>query len=98
MTTMRDQLKRRLTTAVISLVLCTVFVSPLAYADDCSDALIAESCACQSPGTSNHEQGSASDKTSPGKKEAKMRHRTKRAIARSATPSIGSTENHVAER
>ena len=61
---MRDQMRRGLRTAAISLALCMGSVGSLARADDCSDSLMAESCACQSDVRSDREQSSASDKSS----------------------------------
>ena len=95
---MCDQMKRGLRTAAISLALGMAFVSSLARADDCSDALIAESCACQSPGPSESEQRSASDKSSLGKKESRARKSVKARVARASGPSSGSHENSVAEK
>ena len=95
---MCDQMKRGLRTAVISLALCMVFVSSLARADDCRDALIAESCACQSSGPSEREQRSPSDKSSLGKTEARARNRVKARIARGSGPSTEANKNNVAER
>ncbi len=90
---MRDQMKKALRMSVVSLVLCTVCVSSLARADDCRDALSAESCACQSAVRSEREQPSASDKSSLGKKESKARNGVKTRIARSARPGSGSNDN-----
>ncbi len=95
---MRDQMKWVLRTAAISLALCMVFVSSLARADDCRDSLMAESCACQSDVRSEREQGSASDKTSLGKKEVRPRNRLKARSARSAGSSNGPNENIVVKR
>jgi hypothetical protein len=75
-----------------------VFVSSLARADDCSDSLMAESCACQSAVRSEHQQKSASDKTSLEKKTARARSRAKARIVRSSRPNIGADENSVAKR
>ena len=74
---LRHEMKKGLRTAVISLALCTLFVGSLALADDCKDALIAESCACQSAVRSERNQLSALDKTSLGEKEARARNRAK---------------------
>jgi len=95
---MFDEMKRGFRAAVISLPLCTVLVSSLARADDCKDALIAESCACQSSGVSEREQRSASDQSTPGKKESKARKSNKARIARGSEPSTGANGNGVAER
>jgi len=92
---MFDEMKRGFRAAAISLVLCMPLVSSLARADDCRDALIAESCACQS---SEREQRSASDQSSPGKKESKARKSMKVRIAQGSTPSTVANENGVAER
>ena len=39
---------KALSSSIVSLALCSLFASPLARADDCRDALVAESCSCQS--------------------------------------------------
>ena len=57
------------------LTLCTVLASSLVRAADCSDALIAEACACRSPGPSKQQQLV----TSP----------LQRGDARKVTPSLG---------
>jgi len=75
-----------------------VSVGSLARADDCSDALIAESCACQSAVRTEREQLSAVDKTSLEKKETRSRNRVKARIARASGPRIGPNENSVVER
>ena len=95
---MFDEMKRGFRAGVISLPLCMVLVSSLARADDCRDALIAESCACQSSGVSEREHRSASDQSSPGKKESRERKSMKARIARGSEPSTGTNENGVAER
>ena len=94
---MFDEMKRGFRAAVISLPLCMVLVSSLARADDCSDALIAESCACQSSGLSERER-SASDQSSLGKKESRERKGVKARIARGSGPSSATNGNSVAER
>ena len=50
------------TISIVSLVLCSLFASSLALADDCGDALIAESCACRSDAKSDRTQHRSSDK------------------------------------
>ncbi len=45
-----------LRSSISLLALCSLFASSLVYADDCSDALMAESCACQSPVRSDREK------------------------------------------
>ena len=95
---MFDEMKRGFRAAVISLPLCMVLVSSLARAEDCSDALIAESCACQSPGSRESEPRSASDKSSLGKKESRDRKSMKARIARGSGPSTGTNGNSVSER
>jgi len=94
---MFDKMKRGFRAAVISLPLWMVLVSSLARADDCRDALIAESCACQSSGLSERER-SASDQSSLGKKESRARKSVKARIARGSGPSTGPNENSVAEK
>ncbi len=90
---MRNQMKKALRTSVVSLALCMMCVSSLARADDCRDALSAESCACQSVVRSEREQPSASNKSSIGKKESRARNGAKTRIARSARPGSGSNDN-----
>jgi hypothetical protein len=46
------------------LALCAVLASSLVHADDCSDALIAEACACRSTVPSKQEQPVSLDKGS----------------------------------
>jgi hypothetical protein len=53
-----------LRSSIISLALCSLFASSLVRADDCSDALIAESCACRSVVPSEREQRRSSDEGS----------------------------------
>lgn len=55
----------------VSLVLCSLFASSLVRADDCSDALMAESCACRSEVRSEREQVRSSDKNSPSDPHSK---------------------------
>jgi hypothetical protein len=49
---------------LVSIGVCMLFVSPVVRADDCSDALMAESCACGSPVRSERKQLRGSDKAS----------------------------------
>ena len=64
---------------LVSIALCSSFASSLVYAGDCSDSLIAESCACQSTVRSEREQPRTSDKGA-------LSGRTKGAGARAAKP------------
>jgi hypothetical protein len=91
---MRDQMKRGLRTAVISLALGMVFVGSLARADDCKDALIAESCACQSAARSEGGKLNASRKSLHAKKSARATNHATTRVARSS----GSNENSVAAK
>jgi len=50
--------------SMVSFVLCALFASSPVLADDCSDALIAESCACRSDSRSDREQRRSSEKNS----------------------------------
>ena len=45
-----------LKSSIFSLALCSLFASSLVRADDCGDALVAESCACRSPVANGGEQ------------------------------------------
>jgi len=47
---------------LVSIALCASFASSLVLAGECSDALIAESCSCQSAVRSEREQPRASAK------------------------------------
>ena len=57
------------------LALCAVLASSLVHADDCSDALIAETCACRS--------------TVPSKQRQPVTQPLQRGHARKVTPSLG---------
>ncbi len=65
-----------LKTWMVSLALCSLFASSLVRADDCSEALLAESCACRSQVPRNPAQrptsgaASASDRQAKGRKKA----------------------------
>ncbi len=73
-----------LRSSIVSLALCSLFASSLVRADDCGDALIAESCGCQSAVRTEREQlrssdkGSLSDRQSETRKSART-HVTQRA-------------------
>jgi hypothetical protein len=68
------------------IALCSLFASSLVRADDCSDALMAESCACMSTVRSEREQPRSVDasarrsKTSKGA-GTKVAQRTKNGVA-----------------
>ena len=64
---------------IVGLPLFSLFVGSLVQADDCRDALTAESCACQSTVRSEREQPRTSDKGA-------LSGRTKGAGARAAKP------------
>ena len=65
-----------LKTSIVSLALCSLFASSPVRADDCSEALLAESCACRSQVPRNPAQrptsgaASASDRQAKGRKKA----------------------------
>ena len=61
---------RRLT---FLLALCCLLPSSLVRADDCSDALIAEGCACRSTVPSKQEQPASSDQTLPDRRAGTAR-------------------------
>jgi hypothetical protein len=66
-----------LRSSIISLALCSLFASSVVRADDCGDALVAESCACRSPVANGPEQvrrskGSSSDRKSEAKQSVRM--------------------------
>ncbi len=74
-----------LKSSILSLALCSLFTSSLVRADDCGDALVAESCACRSPVANGREQlrrseGSFSDRKSETRQSART-HVTQRATA-----------------
>jgi len=48
--------------SLVSLALCTLFASFPVRANDCGDALIAESCACRADAKSDRAQHRSSDK------------------------------------
>ncbi len=65
-----------LKTSIVSLALCSLFASSPVRADDCSDSLVAESCACRAQVRSNQERlrnsdgGSKSARLAKGRKKA----------------------------
>jgi len=71
----------------LSIALCSLFASSLVRADDCSDALMAESCACMSTVRSEREQPRSADQTSARRSktskgaETKVAQRTKKSVA-----------------
>jgi len=78
-----------LRSSIFLLALCSLFTSSLVRADDCSDALMAESCACRSDVRSEREQLRSSDKGSLSDPQSRtwkgartqVAQRAKRAIA-----------------
>jgi hypothetical protein len=62
-----------LKTSMVSLALCSLFTSSLVRADDCADALAAESCACRSEVQSNQERLHTSDAGSTADRQANRR-------------------------
>jgi len=71
---------------LVSLALCSLFASSLVHADDCSESLMAESCACQS------DVRSAAKRLKPHSKAQKNARanvvvRSKRALSSSAQAS-----------
>src|SRR5262249_61961696 len=73
---------------LVSIALCSSFASSLVYAGDCSDALIAESCACQSVVRSEREQPRTSDKGAPS---ARSKSAGARAAKQAKRPVVTST-------
>jgi len=75
-----------LRSSFLLIALCSFFASSLVRADDCSDALMAESCACMSTVKSEREQPRSTDasarrsKTSKGA-GTKVAQRTKNGVA-----------------
>jgi hypothetical protein len=65
------------TRSLASLMLCSLFASPLVRADDCSDSLMAESCACRSDLRDGREQLKSSDKKSPTRSPLKVQRAKK---------------------
>ncbi len=63
------------------LALCSLFSGSLAVADDCSDALMAESCACRSAVKSEREQLRRSDKGSSSARQSKSSKRAGTHVA-----------------
>jgi hypothetical protein len=64
-----------------SLALCSLFASSLALADDCSDALMAESCACRSAVKSEREQLRRSETGSSSARQSKASKRAGTRVA-----------------
>ncbi len=64
-----------------SLAVCMLFFSSLVRADDCSDALIAESCASLPAVRSERKQLDDSDKASPSNRESGISKSAKTQVA-----------------
>lgn len=73
-----------LRSSIFLTALCSLFTSSLVYADDCSDALIAESCACRLPVRSDREKLRTSEKDSPSDRASKASKSAKPHIAHRA--------------
>lgn len=73
-----------LRSSVASLALCSLFVSSAVRADDCSESLMAESCACQSDVRSEREQLPSSDKNSQANAHRKARRSARMRVAQRA--------------
>jgi len=75
--------------SIVSLTLCSLFASSRVLADDCGDALIAESCACRSDVRSDRAQRSNSDKNSPEHSPARKSKTARlQAPQRAKNPSV----------
>jgi hypothetical protein len=70
-----------LKTSMVSLALCSLFASSLVRADDCSDSLVAESCACRSQVGKNPAQLPASSARSTSDRQAKGRKKASPNVA-----------------
>lgn len=57
--------------SIVSLAMCSLFASSVVRADDCSDALVAESCACRSDARSDREQRRSSEKNARQRSQSK---------------------------
>jgi hypothetical protein len=75
----------------VSLVACSFFVSSLVRADDCSNALMAESCACRSDVRSDREQLKSSDKISRSDSHFKARKGHQLKLAERAKSTLASS-------
>jgi len=78
-------------TSVVSLALCSLFSSSLVRADDCSDSLIAESCACRSDVRGERQQHKSSDKNSPSNPDSKASKSARKRVAQRAKKMLGSS-------
>lgn len=78
--------------SLLSLALCSLFVSSLVYADDCGDALVAESCACRSDVRSGQKPPRGSGKGSPSTAKSTIL-KNARAQAAQRTKSITAPED-----
>jgi hypothetical protein len=81
--------------SLVLLAVCSLFVGSVIRADECSDSLIAESCACRSHVRSEGEQFKSSDKGRPSATHSKagkgariqLSERAKRPLASTAAAS-----------
>ena len=79
--------------SMVSLALCSLFTSSLVRADDCADALAAESCACRSEVQSNQERLHTSDAGSTADRQANRRKKASGHAAQRAKRITGNVTN-----
>ena len=77
--------RNRLRTFVVSLAMCSLFASTLVRADDCSDALIAESCACHSSIRSERDRLRGSTKAPRPEGQQRVRQNGRAVVAKQGT-------------
>jgi len=85
---------RRLT---FLLALCCLLPGSLVRADDCSDALIAEACACRSTVPIKQEQATSSDKTLPDRR-ARTARKAGTHLAQRSSGTGGPSDSATIER
>lgn len=77
---------------IVSIALCSLFASSIVRADDCSEELIAESCACQSPVRSERKQPRRLDKHSLSMRQSTTSRSAKTQIGQRLQKTIASSD------
>ncbi len=77
---------------IVSIALSSLFASSLVRADDCSEGLIAESCACRSPVRSEREQPRGSDKRSQSMRQSRTWKSARTHVAQRAQKTIAPSD------
>ena len=83
---------------LVSVALSSLFASYLVRADDCSDGLVAESCACRLPVQSERAQLSGSHKRSLSKGQSRTWKSARTHIGERAQKTLANSDRMMSER